>query len=356
VAALLVTLSLAATPAAHGDAASTFEAAQRGPLVITAGGTYSGYFVSSTATPTITVDTSEPVRIVDSTIVNLAGGHLIELAYSAQGNVTVDHVFGYGGNGRFLLAENFKSVTVRNCTIDKTSGIKLAVPVSGSSVLITRNKHRNIQRGNPNYGNFVQFAEVRTATVEVSWNEIINEYNQSEPEDLVSIFKSANIRVHDNYFQGQYSPNNTSTSTQNGITLENGFNPTPGLETHNNEIWNNQLVGTIGGVGMFPGTRDNYAHDNRIVQDGFLPDGVTRIGAGYRGMSIQQGTTNNRASGNVVGFVNKDGVRYDYGFDGAPGELARNTSLPNPVTKATEDNELGLWRAKLASNGVVIGA
>jgi chitodextrinase len=321
-----------------------------GPITITRGGTYSGSWESTSSAPAIRVTTSEPVTITGR-VRNLAGGDLIEVAFSAQGNVTVDHVFGYGGNGRFLEAENFKSVTVRNCTIDKTSGIKLAVPAAGASVLITRNKHRNIQRGSSSYGNFVQFAEVQTATVDVSWNEIVNDYNQSEPEDLVSIFKSAHIRLHDNYFQGQYSPNNTSSSSQNGITIEHGRGG--GLTSHENVVWRNQLVDTLGGIGVFAGDR-NRVYDNRVVQDGRLPDGV-RLRAGTRGLSIHSGIAN-EAYGNVVGFVNRHGRRGDMWFPADPSQYVRNTRLPGKVRRATETAELRAWNTKLIAHRIRIGA
>jgi hypothetical protein len=350
VASFVLSLVLATTPTALG-AAGGGDAPPSAPVTITAGGTYSGSWVSTSATPAVTIATSEPVRIVESTVVNLAGGDLIEVAFSAQGNVTVDHVFGYGGNGRFLEAENFKSVTVRNCTIDRTSGIKLAVPAAGASVLITRNKHRNIQRGSSNYGNFVQFAEVQTATVDVSWNEIVNDYNQSEPEDLVSIFKSAHIRLHDNYFQGQYSPNNTSSSSQNGITIEHGRGGGP--LSHENVVWRNQLVDTLGGIGVFAGDR-NRVYDNRVVQDGRLPDGV-RLRAGTRGLSIHSGIAN-EAYGNVVGFVNRHGRRGDMWFPAEPSQYVRNTRLPGKVRRATEMAELRAWNAKLTAHRIRIGA
>ena len=76
-------------------------------------------------------------------------------------------------------------------------------------MVITRNKHRNIRRNiqldsGGNFGNFVQVAEVHGGTVEISWNEIINEFGKSEAEDVISVFKSAHARIHDNYLQGGY--------------------------------------------------------------------------------------------------------------------------------------------------------
>ena len=49
-----------------------------GPITITAGGTYSGNWMSTSEAPTIRIETSEPVTIASSTVANLAGGKLIE--------------------------------------------------------------------------------------------------------------------------------------------------------------------------------------------------------------------------------------------------------------------------------------
>jgi hypothetical protein len=293
--------------------------------------------------------------IENSAVTNLAGGVLIE----AQGavNVTVRRVRAFGGTGRFFVGENFKSVRIENCTIDRTSGIHLVHGVVGSSVVITKNRHRNVQDQPDGMGNFIQFAEVQNPTVEVSWNENVNDYNQSNPEDLISIYKSRNLNIHNNYFQGQYSPNNTSASSQNGITLEIGDG---GLPTSGNVIRNNTLVSTMGGIGMFPGTSNNLAEGNRVVRSGFLPGTATRIAAGWSGNFIASGSTNNHQHNNFVGFVNRDGNRNDFDFAGAPegdaAERATNTSLPNPVTLATEQTEWTLWQAKLGANGITLGA
>ena len=173
------------------------------------------------------ISTTEPVVIQGSTVTNLSGGPLIVTDWPLATNVTLRRVRAFGGNGRFFEAEGFKSIRIANCTIEKTSGIKLASPAAGSSVVITRNKHRNIRRNiqldsGGNFGNFVQVAEVHGGTVEISWNEIINEFGKSEAEDVISVFKSAHARIHDNYLQGGYPIVNTKDSSANGITVEIG--------------------------------------------------------------------------------------------------------------------------------------
>jgi hypothetical protein len=77
---------------------------------------------------------------------------------------------------------------------------------------------------------------------------------------------------------------------------------------------------------------------------------------GYEGIWIGTNGTNNRAHGNVVGFVNRDGVRSDGRFSGAAkgeaGAWATNTHMPSPVSLAVEQNEWTLWQQKLSASGV----
>jgi hypothetical protein len=293
------------------------------------------------------------VRIVDSAVTNQAGGTLIDASYPAA-DVTLDDVAAIGGNGRFLTAAGFRSVDVRNCSIERTRGIELEAPLRGASVVITRNRHHNVQGGDSDpVGNFVQFRVVRNARVDVSWNEVLNEYDASEAGDLVSIYYSSYTRVHDNYFQHQSKRGNAyDTSSQNGITIEGDS------RASHNEIWNNQVVDGMG-IGIFGGN-DNFVHDNRVVQDGFLPDGRTRIGNGYEAMWIAPGGRNNRMRRNVVGFVNRNGKRMDGRLQGAPqgstAEWRRNRHLPGPVTESSERREWSIWRTKLAIGHIRIGA
>src|SRR5262249_19644653 len=143
-------------------------------------------------------------------------------------------------SGRFFQADQYQSVTIRNCSIENTMGIEVDRGLAGSSVLITRNRQHNIQGNGTNpVGNFVQFRTVKTSTIDVSWNEIVNDYNHSDPEDIISLFNTDHARIHDNMLWGQSTPGNAyNTSSQGGITAE-------GTAT-DNEIWNNQIVDGMG--------------------------------------------------------------------------------------------------------------
>src|SRR5262249_47104446 len=160
VATLLLLVVVAGSRAVSGAEGKSI--AWSGPITISSGGTYTGNWLSTDSTPAVQIATEEPVVIVNSTVSNVGGGVLVDSPYSVPSNVTLDHVTAQGGDGRFYEAENFKSVVIRNCTIDRTSGIKLVTPVASSSVLVTRNRHRNIQPGAGGYpGNFVQLVSVQ---------------------------------------------------------------------------------------------------------------------------------------------------------------------------------------------------
>jgi chitodextrinase len=338
-----------------------------GPITITQGGIYTGNWISTSSTPAVTIATTQPVTIVNSTVTNRAGGTLIDAVGGGAVQVTIDHVFAYGGDtyqtsGRLFQAYDFKSVTIRNTTIENTRGIELTYGVTGSSVLITRNRHKNIQ-GGPNaspVGNFVQLRHVRNATIDISWNEIVNQYNKSNPEDIISIYHSANAKVHDNMLWHQSTPGNPyNQSSQGGITIDcSDAGPT----CDNNEIARNQVIDGMGIVTyVTQGGSNNVITENRIVQDGYLDGSTTRVGNGYSGFAILAGGSNNHAHGNVVGYINRDGVRMDWdrldgAAEGQAAEAQNNSYLPDAVTSAKEQAEMTLWQQKLAANGVSVGA
>jgi hypothetical protein len=331
-----------------------------GPITITAGGTYSGKWRSSTLMPAVRISTTEPVVIHDAKITNLSGGPLVVTDWPLAANVTLRRVKAFGGTGRFFEAEGFRSIRIAYCTIEKTGGIKLVGGADSASVVVTRNKQRNVQgpsQGASERRQFVQFAEVQTATIDVSWNQVINEFGKSEAEDVISIYKTAHARVHDNYLQGGYPLRNVEQSSANGITVEigEGVGPT----SFDNAIWSNTVVDNVGGIGLVGG-RDSRAHHNRIVQDGKLDDG-SRLRAANVGLAVWNigrfpGFVNNRAHDNVVGYVNGTGRRSDFWFPDSPGDYARNTSRRGTVTHATEQAEWTAWLAKLKANRIRVGA
>ena len=349
-------LHAGAAAGVDGDMLRTAPASQRVPRFPPTASSRREVAYTGSYTGTVTIATTSPVTLSNARVTNTTGGVLVDANGAGASQITLDHVVLTGGNsyqtsGRAFRAAGYKSITIRNCTIENTRGIQLDEGAASSTVVITRNRHHNIQGGNFNQGqavgNFVQFRDIQNAAIEVSWNEVVNEYNRSAPTDIVSIFKTANVKMHDNYIDHQSEPGNTAVYSQNTVTVDPGGQPEM---NHDNEIWNNQLVDALA-IGIFGGS-NNRVHDNRVVQDGYLPDGVTRMGQWSEPFFCASGGANNVFSSNTAAFVNKDGS-YQYGNLSAC-SASNNSYLP--IAQATEQGERASWQAKLAANGIQVGA
>lgn len=181
----------------------------QGPVTINSGGTYVGSWESTDSTPAVTIATTDPI-VLSGRVRNLVGpgtGYIIDAYHSLPGgdiDVTIENMQVFGGttyqtSPRWFVAQNFANLVIRNCTIENTRGIELwPTSTVGATVLITKNRHHNIvggasEAGLSYVGNFVQFRVIRGADIEVSWNEIENEYNKSEPEDIISKIGRAHV-------------------------------------------------------------------------------------------------------------------------------------------------------------------
>lgn len=328
-----------------------------GPLNITAGGLYDGTLTgigwrSTSSVPAITISTSQPVTI-RGWVQNTSTGQCIYMNWSGA-QVTIEDLFAYGiaGNSahRWLhVIAGWRSLIVQRCSIDTSRGMQIENCQASGTLLITRNRHTNIQgqqAGVGPVGNFVQFRDITSAeSAVVSWNEIINERHLSSPEDLISFISSSNLIVQDNYFEHQ--SRDLNPQSQNGITLES---------SSNNQVLRNQVIDGAA-IGIWSGS-GNTVHNNRIIQDGRMPDGDPIHSSYYEPIFISG--TNNHAHGNVIGYINGSGA-YSYGsYPGAPEgdtvERANNIYVGPPVTRQMELDEWTFWQNKLASNGIVIGA
>src|SRR5262245_20048061 len=147
------------------------------PLVINAGGTYSGKnWTSTSSTPCITIETAEPVTIRDAAITNRAGGILIQAEGASGCRLTIERLRVLGGpdestSNRWLKLWDFQSVAIRNCTIENTEGIQVSGGRAGSTFVLERCRHTNIQGhvyppGPP--GNFVQFRGMLNTQARIS--------------------------------------------------------------------------------------------------------------------------------------------------------------------------------------------
>lgn len=348
------------------------------PIVITAGGTYEGAWESTSFNPAIVIQTSQPVTISGYVRKLQGGGTIIDANPGGQVNVTIEDLYAYGPvawqeSPRFFWSENHKSLVFQNCTMVNTSGIEISYGAAASGLTLTRCRHTNI-KGNATggtvtkLGNFIQFRQTQTCDIQISWNEVVNEHNQSMPEDLISLYHASNAHIFDNMFWHQSALNNTSGSSQSGITIDASGGLAAGPACSNNTIERNQVVD---GMGIYAavqgGGNNNQLLDNRVVSNGYLPDGVTPVNNGYSGIDIPIGGTNNHAHGNIVGYMGRAQtppgapVRRDYSTlagcpEGEVAEAANNTFMPGPITAQTEADEWTFWLAKLAANSIRVGA
>ncbi|MFC4453751.1 NPCBM/NEW2 domain-containing protein [Deinococcus sonorensis] len=269
-----------------------------GPITITKGGTYTGNWESTDPNvPVITIKTSEPVIIQNSTL--RGRGNLVA---GFRNRVTLRNNKGYVLNpnvygkifGRFANLEEAYNITIENNYFEHGTGIYLRAfygdPSKGEGIRIRNNQLRNIDgrqsngaggyNGQRTIAQAVLFNTIqKVANVDISWNEIINTPGNSYPEENINLYMSSGtasspMRVHDNYIQGAYNadPATNATYPGGGILLGDGQASDPSLMGHA-RVYNNQIVSTSNhGLGIAGGV-DNQIYNNRVISSGRLPDG-----------------------------------------------------------------------------------
>jgi parallel beta-helix repeat protein len=301
--------------------------------------------MSTDDTPAIVVSTRDPVLITRSTVV----GPDVLVRAGQGARVTIDQVTGSGGTGRFFYAHGIRSLVIRNSTIVRTTGIRLDSAEEAARIVVERNRARNIQPADYNTV-FFQAADVQSASIEVAWNEVINAFGRSGVEDIVSIYRSANAWIHDNYLQGAYPRDAASGYSGSGIMIE-------GADAHHNVVSNNQVVETTNaGIGI-AGGHHNTVRGNRLVFDGRLWDG-TRLAAANVGVYVwnlgdHPEWLENNAYGNAVGWVGRQ-RRNDWWLPNCTG-MCRNTRLTGALNRDRELAEFTLWKRKLNAKRIVVG-
>jgi hypothetical protein len=371
-----------------------------GPITITKGGTYSGNWKSTNSnTPAVTVSTTQPVVIQNSYVTG--PNDLISIPVYGN-NVTIKNVIGVGvnpnvkgqPNGLFVDAQNITQLDVENCYFENVEyGIWVRGYVGNrngtQTVTILNNRGRNIVGtvsngsggtlpGETNWvwGHAIQLSNMPNVPgIVIAWNEIINYPYQSLVNENINMYdaggtSSSPALFHDNYIQGAY-PYNPVTDAYNGggWATDGSGSDTVSNSSSFNEVYNNQIVGTVNiGIELSAG-HDNSAYDNRVISSGLLPNG-TQIPSQNVGLSIydvygniQNGSMyNNNIYSNTVGWMcwaarcAWDGYRNDDYFEVNTGDYGLNTSIPsNPITLQMEATEYSTWQSKTSSNGVVVG-
>lgn len=351
-------------------------------LVVRRGGTYSGtYGSSSSNVPCVSIETDEPVTLRDCV---LAGaGNLIE-ATRGGARLTVVNCQGYGlpqsadntRHGHFLEVNAARSVLVEHNYFERTTGISIyqwSGDGSPAQTLTVRyNSARNLdgryRNGGGTYCNFLGLNGLpNLANVEVAWNQVINEPDESLVEDNINFFNSGGTRVsptrlHDNYIQGAYPcPATSPTYSGSGITLDGDGHAALSTTAF---VWayDNQLVSTCAALNIAAG-HDNRFFRNRAISSGLLPDG-SRLAAAYAAAGVwnayrQPATVffNNQLADNIIGFVRWAGAtptRQDLSPTACQ-PCTGTVHLPGPITRQTERAEWLRWQQKLQRQQVQVG-
>ena len=355
------------------------------PLVIRAGGTYTGSYRSTdSSVPCILIETDEPVTLRGCLL--FGAGDLIR---ATQGNaqLTVVNCRGYGlppsadntRPGRFLEVNSAQSVLIEHNYFEQTSGITIyqwgGNGTARQTLTVRYNSAKNIDGRYRNGGTYpAQFLQANgvhnLAGCEIAWNQIINEPNKSLVEDNISLYNSSGtprspVLLHDNYIQGAYPyPANATAYTGSGITLDGSAQSAIG-STAFIEAYNNQVVSTGNAAMNIASGHDSHFHNNRIVTSGLLPDG-SRLPTSWAAVAIfnhyEQPRAvffNNTIRDNTIGFVHWGSANpFANRQDASPGACTACTGtvhLPNPITLQTEQAEWLRWQQKLHRQGASVG-
>jgi hypothetical protein len=255
------------------------------PIRITAGGTYSGCYAStSTGTPAVTLATSQPVTLDHARVI--AKGTGVQDTVTGTRLKVVDATFEQSNPGAVVahraieLRQPASFVAEHNRFTDGDG-----IWIGGGTVnplTVRYNLATNIGRyPHPTSPNccvqFLQLDSVTTPAGEIAWNHTRNTSGQSGVEDNINLFQSGGsdsahrIDIHHNLIDGAYpsSPSNT-TFTGGGILGSDGT----GSFGHTN-VHDNTVVSTTNyGVGAAGGT-DVHLSNNVTVNDALGSDSST---------------------------------------------------------------------------------
>jgi hypothetical protein len=367
-----------------------------GPVVITAGGTYSGNWNSTDPkTPAVTIKTDAPVTIQNSAITSKGG--LIDISGVKTGaNVTVENVTGTAldpgvsgmQRGAFISAVNVASLVVKQCTIKGASfGVKL-VGSSPATLEISNNLANDLEDrasdGNgglrstrPQLGHFIIIAGVSaSAGAEIAWNQAVQTIGQTSTEDVINIYNSQGavghpIWVHDNYLEGASSAATSNYTGTSLITDGAGTNSAPPSAYVLFDT--NEIVATAGtGIAIAAG-HDVQATNNRVVSCGVSNTGTwyaigrpaVYIWNYYKITQFYNNTITGTAGGMVGLGTNNVPKAFDSWINTAdmnsPGTSISGNDFTDPclvsgsVNLKAEDAERAYWTAKVAGAGQQIG-
>ena len=379
--------------------------AYAGPLRITSGGTYSGYWESQDASvPAIVVDTLEPV-VIEHCV--LRGRANLISAGRAGVDVTVRHCRGYGLDsgvagqergaffeaykiGRFTFEHNYMEGLFEGIVLIEYGG----VATGAQPVVIRYNRVRNLMglysdgkggvqlhgdlgnEGNGNHWVIINKLQ-QIPGADIGWNEIVSDPYLSSAGDKINLYQSSGtaevpIVVHDNFIRGGYGIIPTLPEySGSGVITDGSKGDGSQSATAFVKIRDNQFVNIANfGAGAAAG-HDIEIYNNRAVSTGQFGSGEWMaapygngfiVWNGYHQSSFGNNTVHDNFAGWVVEMTDSSGnrvappIRHDFYLPDCGGKgCTGNQSLTDPVTATTEDNERLAWLQKLADSGITLG-
>ena len=266
--------------AVHATVRTTLPA---GPLEITTGGTYRGWWRSTNpATPAVTISTTQPVTIVNSRVEHAGFGLFAQSTVSTNLTVTDTVIQGLnppivGEYRAVYLLQPASLVFEHNYLVDGQGLLVNGNNTNCTPFRIKFNDYVDIGRWNTTaLVGAVHFDQVLASNgAEIGWNRITNHYGRSVVEDCIGIHESHGasgnrIEVHHNLIDGCYPYSGDGAGfTGGGIDLGDG-DTTGGTWqwAHDNtvvRVTNNGL--------MIPAGTDLEHEDNRVVTSGIADNG-----------------------------------------------------------------------------------
>ena len=211
------------------------------------------------------------------------------------------------------LGTNVIAIRIENCTnvtikaVDFINVSEGVYALNSKNIKVIDSRYSNItgphERVGLNRGNFVQFHDVRGGLIDH------NKGKGGDTEDVVSLYRSSNVIVEDNHFEGT----NWESASSSGIALGDGGGS-------NNVARRNKLV-NIGAVGIFIAGGTN----NQILSNTIYGQARTNANVGIYVWNLSGGScSGHTVSGNKVRFAKADGTRSGYWSGGGCGTVTRS--------------------------------
>lgn len=177
----------------------------------------------------LTKDTAAKPNAILKKVFYLSLPEETPVTYKNISNLVIENLQFTNKSGANLVFINCRNITIRNCyfgrsgaeaiVLEECSNIQIekclfvynltgVYAANSSTIKVINNQFVNVrQRRGPARGQFVQFNNVTGAGNEISDNKGENFSGESNPEDLISMFKSSGtaaspIRIKNNMFRG----------------------------------------------------------------------------------------------------------------------------------------------------------